>query len=326
MSFFITSPILPPQSRELNPALIPTGGPAGSFIGNGGAGNVLATGFAGSVQIGTTFSGGPGEVAATGYPGQVVVGETIGFYGGAGNVNIAGYPGGFGETIIPPVVAATDFDMALSELALDAWERCGVSATSLTVAHFNSIRRSMNLVLSRWANRGVNLWKVSLASLSLVDGVSTYALPSNTIDMLDTYLSRSNASDVLMSPISRNTYASISNKATEGVPLQYWFNRTNPPVVTVWPVPDQTSVYTLKYYVFTEITDADPTLGLAGDMPTRFLEAYTAAVAAHLSIKWAPDRAVALQSYAKETWDEAATEDREKVTLTLAPEMGAYFH
>lgn len=220
------------------------------------------------------------------------------------------------------------FTPALSELGIDAWERVGKQAGELNVTHINSMRRSMNFVLVRWSNRGVNLWRVAQVTIPLIPGQPTYTLDPATIDMLDTYVRTTYggiSTDIIMTPMSRNTYAALPFKAQPGRPILYWFDRTITPSVTVWPVPDTTTAYTMPYYAFTQITDADPAQGLTGNLPYRFLEAFTAAVAAHLAIKWASaERAVALDASAKEAWEEASDEDREKVTLSMAPDFSDY--
>lgn len=70
----------------------------------------------------------------------------------------------------------------------EAFARCGIHPTALTREHFISATRSLNLALSSWANRGVNLWQVDLQSVPLTQGVPTYNLPSNTVNVLDAYL------------------------------------------------------------------------------------------------------------------------------------------
>lgn len=228
------------------------------------------------------------------------------------------------------VDSPTPFAPALSDLALDAWERCGKQAGEITVTMIASMRRSMNLVLSRWANRGVNLWTVTVNTIPLVAGTATYTLPSTLVDMLDTYVRTSTAgraTDITVTSMSRETYAELPNKALPGRPIMFLFERTITPSVTVWPVPDAATSYSLMYYGFNQIAVVDPTMGslFSSSMPYRFMEAYTAAVAASLAQKWAPERAQLLDGYAQMTWDECAAEDREKTTTTMAPDLSGYF-
>lgn len=81
-----------------------------------------------------------------------------------------------------------DFNPPLGDLAIECFERIGVRASEITPDHIISFRRSVNLVFSSWSNRGVNLWKVDLQSVPLVQGLTTYSVPSNTVMVLDVYI------------------------------------------------------------------------------------------------------------------------------------------
>lgn len=239
---------------------------------------------------------------------------------------------GFGAPVsldgVPVSPNIASFAPAFSELGLDAFERLGMQAGELTVTHLNSMRRSMNLTLVRWSNNGLNLWEITNSAIALLPGVATYVLPTALIEMLDTYVTTGaapNATDIIITPMSRNTYAALPNKKEPGRPILYWFNRTITPSVTVWPVPDSTQTYTLNYFGWSQVPDADPANGNTGNMPYRFLEAFTAGTASHLAMKWKPERAMALKTYADEVFVEAADEDRELVTLSMTPDFGPYF-
>lgn len=80
------------------------------------------------------------------------------------------------------------YDPPLADLGIDAFERCGIRSNALTTEHYQSLRRSMNLVQSRWSNRGVNLWKVDLVSVYMPQGVSNYAVDQSVVNILDVYL------------------------------------------------------------------------------------------------------------------------------------------
>ena len=63
-----------------------------------------------------------------------------------------------------------DFNPSLGELTLYAFNLAGVRNTAILQEHMSSSRIAMNLMLSRWANMGVNLWKVDLVTIDLVTG------------------------------------------------------------------------------------------------------------------------------------------------------------
>ena len=389
------------------------------------------------------------------------------------------------------------FQPALSEVVLESYERCGMRSAQLTQEHMASARRSMNLVQSRWSNRGINLWKVDLVQVTMPQGQASYPVDLSVINVLDIYLRQwqmgapvnvvpgfittlgspdvvvvqpgggpgagsfiniivpvsvggqiiqgfyqvlsaqsggnytivaasnatstqtggtvprfnttalsanvsvnlpnhgylvgqsftiqvtvavgglnldgaytiagvtdannfiitapyvagstdqqwengqytqiaqqtsingftqsSDPTDLLLYPLSRNDYAAVPDKVQQGRPTSVWYDRTLSPSLTVWPVPDGNGPYQLCYYVFRQIEDASATGGQTGDMPQRFFEAYVAAVAANLAVKWAPTRAMELFQYSELVWTEAASEDREKVSSYVTPDFSGYF-
>ena len=62
----------------------------------------------------------------------------------------------------------------VEEIITEAFERCGIDPQTRTGDHAVSARRSLNLLFSEWANRGINYWAVSTATLNLSAGTVTY--------------------------------------------------------------------------------------------------------------------------------------------------------
>ena len=131
--------------------------------------------------------------------------------------------------------------------------------------------------------------------------------------------------DRIMSTFSRDEYAQLPNKLQQGFPTTYWYDRLINPTLTLWLVPDGNGPYQMLYNRVTQPQDVNPQGLEQVYIPYRFQEAYHAAVAAHFSIKWAPDKAALLDSYAKGVWEEAAEEDVEKTPLIIRPQMGVYY-
>jgi hypothetical protein len=120
------------------------------------------------------------------------------------------------------------FNLDLSELVEEAFERCGSQLRS--GYDLKTARRSLNLMSIEWANRGINLWTVEECSIPLVTNQGIYNVPVDTIDILDLETRTSNGSisnqtDINLSRISESTYATIPNKLTTGRPVQIYFNR-----------------------------------------------------------------------------------------------------
>ena len=63
----------------------------------------------------------------------------------------------------------TAFDPSIDEIIEEAYERTNVRGTR-TGYQLRSARRALNILLAEWGNRGVNLWKVKLGSVPLVEG------------------------------------------------------------------------------------------------------------------------------------------------------------
>lgn len=206
-------------------------------------------------------------------------------------------------------------------------------ATELTRAHIISARRSLNLELQSWSNGpGVNLWEVDLQTVTLVQGTATYVIDSATVSVLDTYFSTVDGggdgidTDRLMLPISRTEYAMIPNKAQQGLPTVYWFQRLNTPQITFWQNPQYSAPdYYIKFYRLKRVQDAYPITNQTPDIPYRFLDALCARLARRLAVKFAPAKVAALQADATEAWNLAITTDQEFAPITVAPQLNSYW-
>jgi hypothetical protein len=125
--------------------------------------------------------------------------------------------------------------MDFTEIAEEAWERAGREMRS--GYDLRTARRSMNLMTIEWQSKGINMWTMEQGFINLTPGLSTYALPVDTIDLLEHVIrtganTTSTQADLTISRISVSTYATIPNKLTQARPIQVWIQRlsgqTNP--------------------------------------------------------------------------------------------------
>jgi hypothetical protein len=119
-----------------------------------------------------------------------------------------------------------DFDLDLSELIEEAYERAGLQLRS--GYDMRTARRSLNLLTIEWANRGINLWTIEQGQITINTGQAMYALPVDTIDLLDQVIrtgSNQTQVDINISRISESTYSTIPTKNAQGRPIQVWINR-----------------------------------------------------------------------------------------------------
>ena len=113
----------------------------------------------------------------------------------------------------------------VEEIISEAYERCGIDPQTRTGDQAVSARRSLNLLFSEWANRGINYWTVSKNTLTLVkDQTTPYTLPAGTIDIIDAVIADSagtNTADQTLNRISIADYNQLPNKTSSGKPSQY---------------------------------------------------------------------------------------------------------
>lgn len=218
----------------------------------------------------------------------------------------------------------TTFNLDLTELVEEAFERCGAEVRS--GYDLRTARRSLNLLFADWANRGVNLWTVAQSSITLVAGTATYDLPTDTVDLLEHVIrtgagNASTQADLTITRISVSTYATIPNKLSQARPIQVYINRQAPtPNITVWPIPDSSQTYTFVYWYLRRIQDAGSGVNTM-DVPFRFIPCMVAGLAYYLAMKL-PDglqRLETLKAQYDEAWDLASSEDREKAAVRFVP-------
>tara|TARA_R110002012_G_scaffold105387_4_gene246301 strand:+ start:3502 stop:4407 length:906 start_codon:yes stop_codon:yes gene_type:complete len=133
----------------------------------------------------------------------------------------------------------------------------------------------------------------------------------------------SNQSDVSISRISRDSYLSLPSKRTTSRPTQYYVDRQITPVIKLWGIPDSSTAYQLVYDRLVRMDDAGAYTNGA-DVPFRFYPCLSAGLAYYLSIKRAPDRVQLLKAIYEEEFERAASEDRDRATLTLTPSTTYY--
>ena len=111
----------------------------------------------------------------------------------------------------------------------------------------------------------------------------------------------------------QGTTAAIHNTGT----AVYW---AQVPAVTVWPVPDNSTTYTLVYWRLRRTQDAGQGIDVA-DVPFRFIPCMVAGLSYYMSMKIpeAFERMPVLKQQYDEAWQLAADEDREKAAIRFVP-------
>lgn len=214
------------------------------------------------------------------------------------------------------------FELDVSDYIEEAFERCGLEPR--TGYDLKTARRSLNLMLADWANRGLNQWTITSSTTAVSANTANYTLAADTIDVLSPVVLRTGTgtgqSDIELTRVSRGEYVNIPNKNTVGRPVQYFVDRQIDPVIRLWPVPDTT--YTLVYDRLLRMDDAGAYSNTL-QLPFRFYPCLAAGLAYYIALKRAPDRVQLLKAVYEEEFERAASEDRDRASLIIAP--GRYY-
>ena len=217
------------------------------------------------------------------------------------------------------------FTRDLSDVVEEAFERAGLEARS--GYDYRTARRSLDLMFLEWQNKGLNLWTVQEGSQTLTAGTGRYALAGDQLDVIEASLRTDDGdadkqSDLTMSRISISQYSHLTNKLTQGRPIQYWIEKDPSAIaLNVWPVPDDAETYKINYYYIQRVEDSGSPASNNVDVPARFMPCMAAGLAYYISIKRpeASERAPLLKQIYDEQWDLAADADRDKSSFYMTP-------
>ena len=217
------------------------------------------------------------------------------------------------------------FDLDIADVMEEAFERAGRELRS--GYDYKTARRSLNLLMLEWQNRGLNLWTVRNTTESLTAVTTSYSLGSDILDIVEASI-RTDAGSVTsqfdqsMTRISVSDYSQLSNKLTQSKPLQYYVEK-KPTGITihVWPSPDGQDTYAFAYYYMQRIEDTGSPASNNRDVPARVLPSLVSGLAYQLSMKF-PEvaaRSQALKADYEEQFTIAADSDRTKASLFISP-------
>jgi len=211
--------------------------------------------------------------------------------------------------------ASTDFELDVADYIEEAFERCGLEVR--TGYDLKTAKRSLNLMLAEWANRGLNQWTIQQRTITVTASDGDYDLDTDVIDILSVVVRRS-GTDYALDRVSRDEFLNIPNKTTEARPTQFFLDRQITPVLKVWPTPD-TNTDVLVYNALTRIQDADTQTNTL-EVPFRFYPCLAAGLAYYISLKRAPQRTQLLKAVYEEEFERAMTEDRDRASFNVVPQ------
>ena len=226
------------------------------------------------------------------------------------------------------VSGSKNFELEVADYVEEAFERCGLELR--TAYDLKTARRSLNLLLAEWANRGLNQWTIQEKTLAMVKDTTTYNVDSSTgtatIDVLDAFVRQtvnSENSDLQMTRLSRSEYSSVPNKSTTGTPLQFFIDKQITPTISVYPTPDASSTYTVHMNVLTRMDDVDAATDTL-QMPFRFYPCLAAGLAYYISIKKSPEKTGMLKQLYEEEFQRAMESDEDRASVKITPDVSHY--
>ena len=238
----------------------------------------------------------------------------------------------------------TTFDktFAIDEIIEEAFERIGQQ--NVAGYQLKNARRTLNILLQEWGNRGIHYWEIDELNMDLIEGQSDYdffrssadgtsavSTPANVFGMSDVLEAqlRSNRtstdqSDSPMTKVDRSTYAAFSNKLSKGTPNQYWVERFIDKVrIHIYPTPDSTNASKdMHFYFIKRIQDVGDYTN-ATDVPFRFVPCMVSGLAYYLSQKYAPDKVQTQKLLYEDELARALAEDGSASSTYITPK--AYY-
>jgi len=204
--------------------------------------------------------------------------------------------------------------LSVDEIIEEAYERCGIELR--TGYDLETARRSLNLMIAEWANRGLNQWLIVKNNFTVTEGTNYVDLGTDVVDITSAVIQR-DSTDFQLERISRSDFLYTPEKADKARPTQFFLERHITPRMYLYPTPEN-STDVVYYYALTRMQDVGD---FTNNMETvfRFLPCMTAGLAYYIAIKRAPDRVQLLKQIYDEEFDRAAFEDIDSVSSRFVP-------
>jgi hypothetical protein len=212
------------------------------------------------------------------------------------------------------------FSMDIDEVIEEAMEMIGGEATLGNEP--KSARRSINLLLQDWQNRGIQLWTVGTTTVTVTTSVTSYTLGDENIDVLEAVVNRDDI-DLQLERISMEEYLKVPRKGQTGRPTQFAVRRERDQSrVYLWPIPENSTdaikFETVKY--FQDVSKSSQT----ADISRRFYPCLTAGTAYFMSMKRPGVDAGRIQMIKGEYEERllrAQEEDKERASMYILPRL-----
>jgi hypothetical protein len=223
---------------------------------------------------------------------------------------------------MPETISTTsNFNLPIDEIIEEALEMVGGEYVSGFEAR--SARRSLNLLMIDMQSRGYPLLHMEERTLSIsAANGPTYDLASDVLAVLDVTITGDNQVDTMLGSMMWLDYFTLPNKAEQGKPSTYVFDRTSAsPRMSFFVAPDQN--YTIKYWVVRKHKDISASYQLL-DINVTYLPAIVAGLAFFVGLKrtnFPLDRLAMIEQVYIDRLYRAFGEDRDRNDVQVYPSL-----
>ena len=218
-----------------------------------------------------------------------------------------------------------NFNLDIDEVIQEATEMIGGEQT---LGHEpKSARRSINLMLNDWQNRGILLWSTFTTAVTVAASTTSIDLENSVLDaLIVTYKINSTGAETQLTRKTFEEYNVLPEKSQTGRPTQFAVKRNlDKPSMFFYPIPN-VSTGILNIEAIRQVQDIDKSFEQNADAPIRFLPCLTAGLAYYMALKrnGIPETRIALlKTNYEELLGRAMEEDRERASIYFKPKLKA---
>lgn len=182
-------------------------------------------------------------------------------------------------------MAATDYDFKATrnEIIELSFKLIGVLSPGdvLTAEQLDEGIKMLNLLIKNLQTEHIFIWTLQAVTQNLVDGDPDYTLTNDpAILWIDDAILSDGTTEWPIKQITFRDYQALTDKDTEGAPIEYTIDNGTSPMLYVWPTPEK--AYTLRLLAAVKAKDWDLSTS-DGSFPVQFQRPLIYALAADLS-------------------------------------------
>lgn len=235
------------------------------------------------------------------------------------------------------LTASTDYSINRDGLIKSSLRLIGVGSIDEdpTTEEIDQAAVALNIMLKAWQTDGLQLWQIKTHELTVTAGTYQYSLGisapsgdavgSRPMRIIDIYRRETTpVVDVPLLKVSREEYWRLSDKDTQGTPVQYYYdNQLTNGVLNVWPSPDTNFATnsTLQILYHKPYDDMDVSSTDDFEFPSEWYEAIKYGLAVRLAPEYGVPRLERreLMVEANEYKDTVMAWDQEDTSIYFTP-------